>query len=202
MKKFLGLVAIVVVSFIGWWVYPKGVEVTRIVDGDNIVLADGRRIRYINVDTPEEGECFRDESIKMNEELVMGKKVRVEMDVNEMDRFGRHLAYVWVGDKMVNEELLKAGVGEYQLDTVNLKYQERLIEAADEGHEEGLGLWGACGGEDGCLVKGNLDRFDKRWYHLPGFRHYDQVVVRLDKSDRWFCSEEKAIEAGFTRARD
>ena len=87
------------------------------MDGDNIELVDGRRIRYIGVDTPEEGECYREESTQINEALVLGKKVRVELDTNEMDRFGRILAYVYVDrngkEMMVNEYLLAKGVGEY-----------------------------------------------------------------------------------------
>jgi len=204
MIKKIGVIIVLLIGLgFGIWGFENRlVEVIRIVDGDNIELSDGRRIRYINVDTAEKGECYREESIRVNEELVMGKKVRVELDVNEMDRFGRHLAYVWVGDKMINEELLRLGVGEYQLDTVNLKHQDRLMRAAEKGYEDGSGVWGECGNIDGCQIKGNLDKDDKRYYHLPGFRHYSQVIMRLDQGDRWFCSEEAAIEAGFKRARE
>lgn len=202
MKKWLGLGVIAVVSFLGWWVYPKGVEVARIVDGDNIVLVDGREIRYINVDTPEEGECFREESTKMNTDLVMGKKVTVEYDHDKIGVYGRDLAYVYLDGKMVNEELLKMGAGEFQRDINNHEYEERLIAIVETSREEKKGMWGACGGKDGCLIKGNLDKDDNRFYHLPGFRHYGQVVMRLDLGDRWFCSEQAAISAGFTRARD
>ena len=47
-----------------------------------------------------------------------------------------------------------------------------------------------------------VDKNDKRWSHLPYFRHYDQVEVNLDHGDRWFCTEKEAIEAGFERARE
>jgi len=58
------------------------------------------------------------------------------------------------------------------------------------------------GDESGCVIKGNLDRNDVRYYHLPEFRHYDQVEMNFEHGDRWFCSEEEAIKAGFTRARE
>ena len=61
------------------------------------------------------------------------------------------------------------------------------------------GLWQECGP---CLIKGNVDRLDKRWYHLPGFRHYESTEVNLEHGDRWFCSEGEAQEAGFERARE
>jgi micrococcal nuclease len=193
---------IVLVGLLGWWYVERPIGVLRIVDGDNIELVDGRRIRYIGVDAPEEGECFREESIKINEELVMGKKVKIEFDKNDMDNYGRWLAYVWVDDVFVNQELLEKGAGEYFLDTVNKKYGEELVEAAEKGYGGNQGLWGKCGGEVDCVVKGNVDRNDKRWYHLPGFRHYSQTEVNLDHGDRWFCSEEEAIKAGFERARE
>ena len=64
-----------------------------------------------------------------------------------------------------------------------------------------MGLWAECWKESDCAIKGNVDRNDKRWYHLPEFRHYDQTEMNLDHGDRWFCTEEQAIKAGFERAR-
>lgn len=181
--------------------------VTEIVDGDTIKLADGRVIRYISFDAPEKDDCFSQEAEKANKDLVLGKKVRLEMDKNQMDRFGRYLAYVFTleGEEVfVNQALLAAGAGEFFLDTVNLTYQDLLVETAQKAHQEGQGLWQACAPDpkNGCQIKGNLDRLDKRWYHLPGFRHYDQVVVNLKSGDRWFCSEKQAQAAGFEQARE
>ena len=197
---------LLVIGLVGWWWSPKGVEVVRIVDGDNVVLADGREIRYINVDTPEVGECFRDESTEINRQMVLGKKVRIEYDYDKIGPYGRELAYVWVTrngkEMMVNEYLLARGVGEFQVDNNNTKYLDRLVEAARIGHEEEKGKWSQCGGETGCVIKGNWDKDDHRWYHLPEFRHYDQVVMRLDLRDRWFCSEAEAVKAKFERARE
>ena len=214
-----------------------GYLVTEVIDGDtikiqkskfknqNLIFKDCKDeildIRYIGIDTPELGkgkkknECYAQKAKELNKRLVLGKEVKLEFDVNEMDRFGRYLAYVYAKDAkkenaknakeiFVNEYLLEQGAGEFQLDTVNLKYQDVLIEAAEKGHEEENGLWKKCAENPqvGCVVKGNVDRMDKRWYHLPSFRHYNQIVMRLDQGDRWFCTEEKAIEAGFERARE
>ena len=188
---------------------PRTFLVTKVVDGDTIDLADGRTIRYLNIDTPElakgqvADECFAVKAKEMNEKLVLGKKVRLEMDENEMDRFGRILAYVYLDDLFVNQYLLAEGAAIYQLDTVNLKHTETLVTAADQAHKQKKGLWQECAPdpEIGCLVKGNLDRLDQRRYHLPHFRHYPQVVINYQTGDRWFCSEEEAIKAGFEKAR-
>lgn len=84
-------------------------------------------------------------------------------------------------------------------DSVNLRHQQDLIGVAESARAGERGLWGACGP---CVVKGNYDTSGHRFYHLPHFRHYPQVVVNLDDADRWFCSEADAVAAGFTRARE
>jgi len=183
--------------------FSPSLVVSEVTDGDTIKLSDGRRIRYIGIDAPEEEACFAEEATEINRGLVLGKEVRLERDLNEMDQFGRYLAYIYVveGDEevFVNEYLLAEGAGEFFLDTVNLKHQETLVQIAEKAHEEKQGLWQECGP---CLIKGNVDRLDKRWYHLPGFRHYESTEVNLEHGDRWFCSEGEAQEAGFERARE
>ncbi|MCJ7792928.1 MAG: thermonuclease family protein [Candidatus Marinimicrobia bacterium] len=201
---FLFIFAFFVLGFFSWRnFFSPALVVSEVTDGDTIKLNDGRRVRYIGIDAPEEETCFAEEATEINQELVLGKEVRLERDLNEMDQFGRYLAYVYVveGDEefFVNQTLLTEGAGEFFLDTINLKYQEALVQAAEEAHEKKKGLWQVCGP---CLIKGNVDRLDKRWYHLPSFRHYDQVVVNLGHGDQWFCSEEEAQEAGFERARE
>jgi len=204
-KAFLFLLVIfsLVFGFFSWQHFsPQSFTVAKVVDGDTIKLNDGRTIRYIGLDAPEEGECFAEEAKKINSDLVLGKKVRFEMDTNEMDRFGRYLSYLFLQDDeevFVNQYLLQEGAGEFFLDTVNLRYQDLLVQTAEKAHQENKGLWQTCGP---CQIKGNLDRMDKRWYHLPSFRHYETTEVNLEHGDRWFCTEEEAISAGFERARE
>lgn len=188
------------------------VTVIKVRDGDTIELSDGRVVRYIGVDTPELkiNECYSSKSAQINKNLVLNKKVRVETDINILDNFGRTLAYVYltnndnVQQKMVNQELLENGSGRFFLDTVNVKYQKKFVAAANRAHRDKRGLWSACvpNKQTSCIIKGNSDMNDKRWYHLPGFRHYAQVVMNLEKGDRWFCTEKEAGSAGFTRARE
>jgi len=203
---------------------PKRYQVVEITDGDTIKVIPLSKIksfssnnkdyvltiRYIGVDTPElgrgeqENDCYAEQAMEINENLVLNKKIRLEFDKNKMDRFGRYLAYVYTPDKVfVNKYLLENGAGEFQIDTVNLKYQEILIEAAEKGHQQQKGLWEKCAtDEEKCSIKGNLTKNDKRFYHLPHFRHYNQVKINLDKGDRWFCTEEDAVKAGFEKARE
>jgi micrococcal nuclease len=176
-------------------------RVTRIIDGDTIEISGNKRhVRLIGIDTAEVGECYRDQSSKMTAGLLLGQQVKVETDINEMDNFGRVLGYVYTADgTMVNRKLLEAGAGEFFYDSVNVKYQKELIAAAENARANEVGFWKTCGP---CVVKGNYDIHGKRYYHLPEFRHYESVVVNLDKADRWFCGEEAASKAGFIRARE
>src|SRR5690606_18046200 len=73
--------------------------VASVTDGDTVVLADGRRLRYIGIDTPETtGECYASEASARNAELVLGKTVYFEKDVSEFDPFERLLRYVYLAD--------------------------------------------------------------------------------------------------------
>lgn len=106
-----------------------GVEyftVARVIDGDTIVLADGTRVRYIGIDTPERGEVGYKEATEANRKLVEDKKVRLEYDVNRTDRYGRTLAYVYVNGTFVNAWLLENGLAEVMTIKPNVKYKALL----------------------------------------------------------------------------
>lgn len=77
-------------------------RVTEVVDGDTIKLSNGKTVRYIGVDTPEKGDCFYEQAKKINQDLVLDRQVEIKTDQNNMDRFGRTLAYVWLDDMLVN----------------------------------------------------------------------------------------------------
>ena len=207
-SKRLGILAVFVatlLTFLGFRINSSQYfQVTKVVDGDNFEIQDGRRIRLINVDTPEESECFRDQSTQISTDLLLNQLVKIETDTNNMDRFGRTLAYVFLKDgTFVNQKLLENGAGEFQIDTVNLRYQDVLTTAATTGHDQIKGLWSTCAPdpEVGCIIKGNVDKRGQRRYVLPESRYYKNTVIRYDKEDRWFCTEELAKEAGFTKAR-
>lgn len=201
--KKLSLVAVMVgvVAVLGTGFSSRVHRVVRIIDGDTIEVSGyAKNIRLMGIDTAEKGECYREESTKIVQDLLLDKSVRIETDANETDNFGRVLGYVYLTDgTFVNKRLLEQGMGRFFYDSVNLKHQEELISAAEAARGENRGLWKKCGP---CVVKGNYDIHGKRYYHLPEFRHYSQVVVNLDKADQWFCSEKEAMEAGFVRARE
>jgi len=124
--------------------------VVRVVDGDTIhVKLWGRveKVRYIGVNTPETHHPTRGEepggreAAEMNRRLVAGQRVRLELDVRARDRHGRLLAYVWVGDLMVNAELVRLGYAQVMTVPPNVKHQELFVKLQREARDAGRGLW-------------------------------------------------------------
>lgn len=90
-----------------------------------------------------EPEPFGLEASSVNRRLVEGKQVRLEYDVQTHDRFGRLLAYVYVGEVLVNAELLRAGVAQPLTIPPNVRYTERFRAVAEEARRGRRGVWGA-----------------------------------------------------------
>lgn len=134
------------------WPEQGGLEgtVVRVVDGDTIRLRIGDRdepVRYIGVNTPEvhhptkgEEPCGREAS-EVNRRLVTGRHVRFELDVQERDRYGRLLAYVWVGETMVNAELVTLGYAQVMTIPPNVRHQQLFLTLQREAREAGRGCW-------------------------------------------------------------
>lgn len=124
-----------------------GKNVAKVIDGDTIVLESGETIRYIGIDAPEVSlgeECFAKEATKANEELVLGKEIRLEKDVSEKDKYNRLLRYVWVGSTFVNESLVKEGFARFSSYPPDVKYQDLFKAAEQDARENNRGLWGKC----------------------------------------------------------
>jgi micrococcal nuclease len=128
--------------------------VVRVSDGDTIRvrLASGReeRVRYIGVDTPEtakpgtQAECYADRAAAFNASLVADRAVRLVLDAEERDRYGRLLAYVYAGDRFVNEALVRDGYAQPLTVPPNVRHADRFRRLAEEARRAGSGLWTAC----------------------------------------------------------
>ncbi|HEX4149274.1 MAG TPA: thermonuclease family protein [Pirellulales bacterium] len=95
-------------------------QVLRVVDGDTFLLENRTRVRLIGVDAPETVkpnspvEPWGPEASRFTHQFLDGQRVRLEFDHERHDRYGRLLAYVWLGHRMLNEELLRAGLARYE----------------------------------------------------------------------------------------
>lgn len=191
-------------------------EVEEVIDGDTIRVKDIASkeifdVRCLGIDTPElqgpdHETCFSEQAKEKNEDLVLDKRLVLEFDMDRYDRFGRTLAYVYTLDEQgeketfVNLELVQKGYARFYLDKQNTLWQEELVQAALTAQEDSLGLWGSCGENGECLIKGNIDRLGQKYYHLPEDKYYSQTEINLLKEDKWLCTIEEAEAKNFQRA--
>jgi micrococcal nuclease len=129
---------------------PLEALVVRVVDGDTIHVRVRNRVekvRYIGVNTPELHHPTRRqepggrEAHAANRKLVEGKRVRLELDVQSRDRYGRLLAYVWIDGTMVNAELVRLGFAQVMTVPPNVRHQALFLELQRDAREAGRGLW-------------------------------------------------------------
>jgi micrococcal nuclease len=131
--------------------------VTKVIDGDTIVLENGQKVRYIGIDTPElhhpkkEVECFSHQAYEKNKELVLGKKVFLQKDISEKDKYNRLLRYVFLDEKMSTDEasfvnlyLVKNGFAFAATFPPDVKYANLFLTAQNEARQKNLGLWQKC----------------------------------------------------------
>lgn len=199
------------------------VTVTRVIDGDTIEVSTGQRVRYIGIDTPESVDprtavqCFGVEASSANRTLVQGKAVRLEKDISETDRYGRLLRYIWLGDILVNDYLVRQGFARSSSYPPDIKYQEQFRQAEAEAQAGNLGMWAGCAGtkassassesvasktapDPACPIKGNIGT-GGQIYHLPGGSFYDRTVIDTSAGERWFCNEPEAQSAGWRKSK-
>jgi micrococcal nuclease len=121
-----------------------------VIDGDTIVVDDQIIVRYIGINSPETKdprkpvECFGDDAYHKNKDLVEGKMVRLEKDVSNSDKYGRWLRYVWLNEKMINEELVLQGFAQIATYPPDVRYHDRLLSAEGKARQDSLGLWSKC----------------------------------------------------------
>jgi micrococcal nuclease len=130
-------------------------RVVRVVDGDTIhVQVGGTRetVRYVGVDTPESVkpgtpvQCFAKRASAFNHRFVEGEQVRLVLDAEPRDRYGRLLAYVYrVRDgRFVNAALVRRGYAQPLTIPPNVAHAEDFRRLAATARRAGRGLWSAC----------------------------------------------------------
>lgn len=135
-----------------------------VVDGDTIrVLINGRSesVRLIGIDTPETKDPnrtlqpFGPEASAFTTRLLAGKRVWLERDVQERDRYDRLLAYVYYEDPdgswtangrrfaQANLRIALSGLADLLTIPPDVQYAELYLYAVRTAREAGRGMWGA-----------------------------------------------------------
>jgi micrococcal nuclease len=123
-------------------------RVTKVLDGDTIVVAGVGTVRYLGIDTPElhhprkPVQRFAERARRANQRLVDGAEVRLVTDVETSDAYGRLLAYVYRDGAMVNMKLVRQGYARAFPFSPNLHHAATFDALERRARRQHLGLWG------------------------------------------------------------
>lgn len=116
-------------------------KVGKMLEGGMVELDDGRQVRLIGINMPKVGQPLAASAANYARSLAEGQEVGLEQgavprDVNDVEVF-----YVWVGDKLLNYEIARAGWGNRLLETPPSQYDGFIQQAEQSSRAEGLGIW-------------------------------------------------------------
>jgi len=132
------------------YVKPVSAICSRAVDGDTMIVNIAgvkERVRLIGVDTPETKhprkpvQYYGKEASMFTATMAEGKKVRLEFDQNQRDRYKRLLAYVYLKNgTFLNAEIVKEGYG-HAYTKFPFKYMNEFRTYEKEARLRKRGLW-------------------------------------------------------------
>lgn len=170
-------------------------------------------------------ECFGKEASDYSKQKLGGARVRLVVDETQgdTDTYGRLLRYVFREDGVNhNHALIQDGYAHEYTYRIPYRYQSEFKEAEMNARDARLGLWGNVCAGDGwsgvsvsqettqiapknevgqeCSIKGNINMEKEKIYHLSSCESYEKTTIDTSQGERWFCTEEEAIRAGWRRA--
>jgi endonuclease YncB( thermonuclease family) len=187
-----------------------------IVDADTIKIG-GIPVRLYGIDAPESRQtCEQDgntyacgkQATKALADLIAGEPV--QCDIVGRDAFGRALGICSVADTELNATMVSHGWA-----LAFVKFSGRYVANQKAAELAKAGLWAgsfikpwewrfaeaeAAQKTRTCVIKGNINREGARIYHLPSQYFYRRIKIDEKKGERWFCTEQEALEAGWRRS--
>lgn len=116
--------------------------VARIIDGNTFVMIDSTRVRLIGIDAPEVGQPGASRATAFLKTSILNENITIRYDYEspKIDQYGHTLAYVFVGDFCINEELLKKGLART---TPDCDFKERIkyIDIENMAKHLQIGIW-------------------------------------------------------------
>ncbi len=192
-------------------------DAVRVVDGDTLDIG-GVRYRLHGIDAPEAGQACNAEdggtwpcgsdAIRKIEDLVQGHAVACE--AKGRDAYGRVIAVCFADGSEINSDMVRAGLA-----WAFRKYSEDYAQLEQEARQAHVGVWQAeteapwdyraskwasavsQSPDQACPIKGNVNRHGERIYHTPWSRDYAKTKINTASGERWFCSEDEAVAAGW-----
>jgi micrococcal nuclease len=133
------------------------VKVSKVADGDTIELTDGRKVRYLNMDTPESKkpatpvQCYAIDAYEFNKSKINGREVWILPDKEDEDKYGRSLRFIFLNEndtdsieKSLNADLVRRGYARTSIYKPNNTYQDIFYKLQKDAESQKIGLWGKC----------------------------------------------------------
>ena len=130
---------------------PSGLpqaRVQRVIDGDTVVLENGRHVRLIGINAPEYEpwkkiiQPYGKEAKEFLTRLIDGKTVEIEEDVEKTDKYGRALAYLWLPDgRMANVLVVREGLARARYYKPNGAHRQEFSQEEKAAKAAQKGVW-------------------------------------------------------------
>jgi len=118
---------------------PSEVIVTKVLDGDTVVVEGGYHIRLLGIDADESSyPCYEPAKTRL-EELVLNKEVRLEKDQTDVDQYNRCLRYIFLEDQNIDLQLVKEGLAIARFYEPDIKYRDEITAVEREAIENKIG---------------------------------------------------------------
>jgi len=131
-----------------WATPPFTTQVQQVIDGDSLLLSDGRQLRLIGVNTPEmvgadeEPQPLAIKARQLLAQMIGDGTIRIFPGRQQKDRYGRTLAYVETSDgRDVQQRLLSEGLGFLVVIPPNTDRLVRYKTAQDQARRARRGVW-------------------------------------------------------------
>ncbi len=164
------------------------VTALKVIDGDTIILTDGRKVRYMCVDTPERGEPWNVEATELNRQLVEGETIELRFGKRPTDRYGRTLAMVRVAGINLADTLISAGLAMVYGFSDNADFLPPLIRRQREAIDQRLGIWSQnlTGDENEYIGSMTGYRFHRPNCEAAGKIKLNRIVRYQSKRDAFY----------------
>jgi micrococcal nuclease len=168
-------------------------RVLRVVDGDTAVLEDGEVVRILGIDTPERGESLYHEATVFLKECLEGRDVSLEFGARRRDSYHRLLGHLWIGDTLVSEKLVEAGMARLYPFPEDTLYLKRLTQAQRRARTSKCGVWQSPPPEPCSVYVINPKAMR---FHRPDCRSARTLT------DRTTASREALLDSGLAACRN
>lgn len=113
--------------------------VTKVIDGDTLVVEGGEHVRLLGIDADERGyPCYDAARVRL-EELALNKTATLESDSTDKDQYGRLLRYIIVDGKDINETLVSEGLAVARFLGDNVKHKQEIVQAEKKAIDNHIG---------------------------------------------------------------